>query len=233
LIFFKEDDMKQRFVLLPVTLLLLMAGALTGCQASKTAKGGGIGAAAGAVIGGVIGKATGDTAKGAIIGAAVGGTAGAIIGRQMDQQAAELEADLENAEVERVGEGIQITFNSAILFDVNSANLRTASQADLADLAVSLQKYPDFDITVIGHTDDTGSEEYNQTLSERRATSAAEYLKSQGVAADRITTLGKGELEPKVENTSDTNRQQNRRVEVAIFASEEYRQKLEQEQGNN
>lgn len=225
--------MNQRLVILPVTLLLLMGVALTGCQASKTAKGGGIGAAAGAVIGGVIGKATGDTAKGAIIGAAVGGTAGAIIGRQMDQQAAELEAELENAEVERVGEGIQITFNSAILFDVNAATLRPASQADLADLAASLQKYPDFDITIIGHTDDTGTEEYNQRLSERRAASAAEYLKSQGVAADRITTVGKGELEPKVENTDDANRQLNRRVEVAIFASEEYRQKLEEEQGNN
>lgn len=203
----------------------MLAILLVGCTSlNETQKGAIIGAGAGTVLGGAIGKATGSTAKGAIIGAAVGGAAGAIIGRQMDKQAAELEEDLEGAEVERVDEGIQITFDSGILFAFNSSDVADAAQTNLNALAESLQQYPNTDVLVIGHTDSVGSDEYNQGLSERRAESAAAYLLRQGIPADRIQTLGMGETEPVADNDSELGRQQNRRVEVAIFANEEFQE---------
>src|SRR5690606_21742124 len=215
---------------IPIAVLLFLSTGLIGCKTidnmSRTEKGAAAGAGAGAVVGGVIGKATGSTAKGAIIGAVVGGTAGAIIGQQMDKQARELEQELEGAEVERVGEGIQITFDSAILFGCDRADLSATARTNLSELAASLKKYPNTEVMIVGHTDAVGSEEYNQRLSERRANSAAEYLISQGISRSRITTLGKGELEPVASNEDEIGRQQNRRVEVAIFASEEYREEL-------
>ena len=218
--------LKKIGIVVPVAALLL-AMSVTGCaNLSKTEKGAAVGAGAGAVVGGAIGKAAGSTAKGAIVGAVVGGTAGAIIGRQMDKQARELEEELEDADVERVGEGIQITFDSGILFDFDSSNLRGDARANLNELAMSLKEYPNTDVLIVGHTDATGSDAYNQQLSERRASSAAQYLMSQGISRGRITTLGKGEMEPVASNESDYGRQQNRRVEVAIFASEEYRDEL-------
>lgn len=215
---------------IPLAVLLLLSTGLVGCSTidnmSRTEKGAAAGAGAGAVVGGVIGKATGGTAKGAIIGAVVGGTAGAIIGQQMDKQARELEQELEGAEVERVGEGIQITFDSAILFGFDRSDLSATARTNLQELANSLQEYPNTEVLIVGHTDATGSEQYNQQLSERRAASAAQYLTSQGISRNRITTLGKGELEPVAGNTDEFGREQNRRVEVAIFASEEYREEL-------
>lgn len=217
----------NRFVLSAVALLFL-GTSLIGCASlSNTEKGAAGGAGAGAVVGGVIGKAAGSTAKGAIIGAVVGGTAGAIIGRQMDKQAAELEQELENGDVERVGEGIQVTFDSGILFDVDSSTLRPEARRNLADLAASLEDYPNTETVIVGHTDATGSDEYNYRLSERRANAAAAYLIDLGVAPSRIRTLGKGETEPIATNDTTTGRQENRRVEVAIFASEEYREELQ------
>jgi outer membrane protein OmpA-like peptidoglycan-associated protein len=214
------------------TALLLLSTSLTGCSnISKTGKGAAIGAGAGAVIGGVIGSRSDNTGKGAIIGAGVGGAAGAIIGRQMDKQAKELEEELENATVERVGEGIQVTFDSAILFDVDSSTLRSTSRNSLNSLASSLQEYPNTDLVIVGHTDATGSDEYNQRLSERRANAAADYLMGGGVGTTRITTLGRGEGEPVATNDTADGRQQNRRVEIAIYANEEYRESLEN--GNN
>jgi outer membrane protein OmpA-like peptidoglycan-associated protein len=196
---------------------------------SKTGKGAVIGAGTGAAVGAVIGKATGKTATGAIVGAAVGGTAGAIIGRQMDKQAEELEEDLEGAQVERVGEGIQITFDSAILFEVNSYELSENSKTDLARLASSLKEYPNTELIIAGHTDSTGPDDYNQKLSEQRASSAANMLAREGVDATRLSIVGHGEGEPVSSNDSSLGRQQNRRVEIAIFASEEYRAELEAE----
>lgn len=209
-------------------LALLIGGlSLSGCASlSNTEKGAAAGAAGGAVVGGVIGNAAGSTAKGAIIGAILGGTAGAIIGQQMDKQAAELEGDLDNAEIERVGEGIQITFNSGILFGFDSADLRPDARENLTTLAESLRDYPNTDIMIVGHTDAVGSDAYNQGLSERRAAAAATYLAGQGVPRARITTLGKGETEPVASNNTDAGRQQNRRVEVAIYASDEYREEV-------
>ena len=132
-----------------------------------------IGAAGGAVLGGVIGKVSGSTAKGAIIGAAVGGAAGAIIGDQMDRQAKEIELQVPGATVERVGEGIQVTFDSGLLYDFDSDVVRPTAQHNLAALATSLQKYPKSDILILGHTDNVGTEIYNSDLSVRRADAAA------------------------------------------------------------
>lgn len=214
---------------LVVAVFVAIAMALGGCSnTSKTTKGAGIGAGAGAIIGGIIGSKSDNTAKGAIIGAAVGGTAGAIIGAQMDKQAKELEEDLDGAEVARVGEGIQVTFDSAILFGFDSAEIKPESRANLLKLAQSLQEYPNTDVMIIGHTDASGPEDYNQTLSERRADAARAVLVANNVAQSRVMASGKGELEPVASNETVEGRRLNRRVEVAIYASEEYREQLEQ-----
>jgi outer membrane protein OmpA-like peptidoglycan-associated protein len=202
---------------------LVIALAITGCQnLSRTAQGTMIGAGAGAAAGAVVGKALGDTAKGAIIGAVVGGAAGAIIGRQMDRQAEELERTIEGAHIERVGEGIAITFDSGLLFGFDSAELQPDARTNLTNLANSLRNYPDSDVLIVGHTDSIGNENYNMGLSNRRAQSAKNFLVQQGIPTDRIQTEGRGELEPIAPNDTETGRQENRRVEVAIFASEEY-----------
>lgn len=194
---------------------------------SKTAKGGIIGAGSGAVVGGVIGKAAGSTAKGAIIGAAVGGTAGALIGRKMDKQAEELRRDLEGAQVERVGEGIKITFDSGILYPINSAELQPGAKTELAQLAETLKKYPDTNILIEGHTDNTGTREINQPLSERRAQSVASYLATMGVDRTRMTTQGYADTQPVADNSTAAGRAQNRRVEIAIFANEKMKKAAE------
>ncbi|MDH5588760.1 MAG: OmpA family protein [Gemmatimonadota bacterium] len=185
-----------------------------------------IGAASGAVIGGIIGNRSGSTAKGAILGAVVGGAAGALIGSRMDEQADDLESRLENAKVERVGEGIQVTFDSGLLFGFDSSDLLPASRDNLARLAASLQDYPDTDVVIIGHTDSRGTDSYNQSLSERRAQVAANHLVASGLSGARVRPLGLGETEPVASNETDAGRQENRRVEVAIFASEEYRKRM-------
>jgi outer membrane protein OmpA-like peptidoglycan-associated protein len=198
---------------------------LAGC-ATKMQTGAVVGTAGGAVVGGVIGKVAGSTAKGAIIGAVVGGAAGAIIGSKMDKQAQELQQNIKGATVERVGEGIQVTFASGLLYDFDSDLVRDEAKLNLRELASSLDKYPDTELVIVGHTDPLGSASYNQSLSERRATSAAGYLVAQGVGGARIATRGLGESEPKTTNDTEAGRQMNRRVEVAIYASKAYRASL-------
>lgn len=193
---------------------------------NKKEEGAIIGATTGAAVGGVIGNQTGSTAKGAIIGAVVGGTAGAIIGHQMDQQAKELSQNIKGATVERVGEGIQVTFASGLLFAFDSDSIQAAAGTNLRELASSLQKYPDSQLLIVGHTDNVGEDSYNQLLSQRRSNSAAAYLAAQGVARTRLAATGKGESEPVTTNETDAGRQKNRRVEVAIYASEAYRNRL-------
>lgn len=213
----------------------LGSAGLAGCASlnnlNNKEKGAVIGATGGAVVGGAIGKNNGSTAKGAIIGAVVGGTAGAVIGHQMDQQAKELKQEIPGARVERVGEGIQVTFDSGILFDYDSSSLRPEARKNLESLANSLDEYPNTDLLIVGHTDARGSDQYNERLSEQRASSAARYLSSLGVSTGRLDAQGRGEYEPVAENESDWGRQQNRRVEIAIFASEEYREKLQRRGG--
>lgn len=190
---------------------------------SKTAKGGIIGGLGGAVVGGVAGRMIGGksgTAKGAIIGAVVGGTAGALIGRKMDKQAAELRRELEGAKVERVGEGIKITFASGILFATNSSALTPEAAGNMTQMAETLAKYADTNIVIEGHTDASGSDAINKPLSERRAQAVANHLTSGGIEASRITATGYGSSQPVADNTTAEGKSANRRVEVAIFANE-------------
>ena len=216
----------QRNVAALLTVVTL-GGGLTACSSmNRTGRGAVIGAAGGAAVGAVIGRQVGSTARGAIIGAAVGGAAGAVIGRQMDKQAEELAASIPGATVQRVGEGIVVTFDSGLLFPFNSTDLLPAGHDNLRNLATSLQENPETEVLIVGHTDGVGSDVYNQNLSEQRASSAAAILASNGVPRDRIRTSGRGEMEPIADNESEAGRQQNRRVEVAIFASEEYRERL-------
>lgn len=212
--------------------LLLMSGLLwTGCESlSNTEQGAIIGTGAGGAAGAAIGRAAGGTAEGAILGAVIGGTAGAIIGQRMDRQAQELDEELEDAEIERVGEGIKVTFESGILFDFDSSELRPAARRNLSDLAQSVRDFEDTELMIVGHTDSQGASSYNQGLSERRANAAYAYLANQGVRPSRMTALGRGEEEPVASNASAEGRQQNRRVEVAIYASEEYRNRVQQQQ---
>lgn len=207
--------------------------ALSGCSSlNNTERGAATGAAVGGVVGGVIGNQTGSTTKGAIIGAVIGGAAGAAIGYRMDDQAEELENEIPNAEIERVGEGIQVTFDSGLLFDYDSDVLRAAARENLRNLALSLQEYEDTEVLVVGHTDSRGTDSYNQGLSERRAAAAERYLISQGIPDSRISAMGRGEMEPVASNDTDMGRQENRRVEVAIFASEELQAEMLRRHGS-
>ena len=211
--------MRHSFVVIPMLATVFVS---TGCASlNKKETGAIIGGATGAAVGAAVGRANGSTAKGAIIGAAVGGTAGAVIGHQMDQQAKEIKQNIPGAIVERVGEGLQVTFESGLLFDYDSDVLREAARKNLATLATSLEKYPNTDLMIVGHTDATGPDSYNMTLSERRAAAASNYLAAQGVSRTRLRSTGRGESEPLVPNETEENRQKNRRVEVAIFANEQ------------
>lgn len=214
-----------------MSILLSLCLLLGACKnMSKSQKGTYVGAAGGAAAGAAIGKAAGNTAMGAILGAVVGGAAGYGIGRYMDKQAEELRKDLEGAEIERVGEGIKITFREGIQFAVNSDVLSESSKTNLSELAETLKKYDDTNILIEGHTDITGSREHNMGLSERRAESVANYLETLGVASKRITEEGYGPDQPVGDNNTDYGRQQNRRVEVAIFANEKLKKKAEKGQ---
>ena len=208
-----------RAVLVTVSLASLTLLASSCASMNRKEQGAVIGAAAGGVAGGVIGNNTGSTARGAIIGAVVGGTLGAVIGHQMDQQAKELKLDIPGATVERVGEGIQVTFASGLLFDFDADAIRSESAQNLRNLAASLNKYPKTDLLIVGHTDALGSTTYNQDLSMRRANSASRYLAQQAVGSGRLRTAGKGELEALASNETEAGRQTNRRIEVAIFAN--------------
>ena len=217
------------------TLALLAATsvATTACASlNNKEKGGIIGATGGAVIGGAIGKANGSTAKGAILGATIGGAAGMIIGHQMDKQAAELKQNIPGAVVERVGEGIQVTFASGLLFDFDSDDVRAEAASNLRNLAASLDKYPGSQLLIVGHTDSVGTDSYNLGLSERRADAAASYLAAQGVDRSRIAARGLGETEPVEPNESEAGRSQNRRVEVAIYAGEAQRAAAKRQAGS-
>ena len=213
-------------------LLFALGLAVAGTACARHAQRGlVIGAAGGAVVGGVIGKVSGSTAKGAIIGAAVGGAAGAIIGDQMDRQARELRQNIPGATVERVGEGIQVTFASGLLYDFDSDEVKPTARGNLQSLAQSLDKYPGSELLILGHTDSVGTADYNKRLSVRRADAAAEYLMSQGVDRSRVATGGLGEEEPVAPNDTPEGRSRNRRVEVAIYASEELREQAKAKAG--
>jgi outer membrane protein OmpA-like peptidoglycan-associated protein len=214
--------------------LILMCAAsaivLSGCKnMNKTQKGAVIGTAGGAAVGAVIGKAAGNTAMGAIIGATVGGVTGAVIGKKMDQQAKEIKKDVPGAKVERVGEGIVVEFNEKILFGFDRSDLNSSATKNLDNLATILQKYPDTDIEVQGHTDNVGTETYNQGLSEKRAAAVTEYLRTKGITHSRLNIKGYGETAPKYANNTEEGRAQNRRVEFLITANDKMKEDAKRE----
>ncbi len=213
--------MKNFFVfVLSLTLVL------TGCKTTKTQRGAAIGAGAGAAIGAIIGKTAGNTGVGAVVGATVGGVAGAIIGKKMDQQAEEIKNEIPDAEVVHLPgeEGIIVNFSSKVLFATDKFDLTEKSKATVMDLATILNKYPDTDLTIEGHTDSQGAEAYNQTLSEKRAASVANFLKLQGVEATRVTAIGYGELNPVASNETADGRTENRRVSFIILPNEKMKE---------
>lgn len=223
---------KRRYIVYAVALQMALLPVFTGCQSwNHTAKGGAIGAGAGAAVGGAIGAAVNHNAKstivGALIGAAVGGAAGAAIGHYMDKQAAEIQKDVKGAKVERVGEGIRITFDSGILFDLNSYKLKEDARNNIKELARVLQKYNDTDILIEGHTDNTGTNEYNQKLSEQRANAVGDYAKTLGVSGTRMSISGYGETQPEQDNATESGRRANRRVEIAIMANKKLKRAAE------
>ncbi|MFM6954365.1 MAG: OmpA family protein [Sphingobacteriaceae bacterium] len=202
-------------------LSIFTLGYLESCSTTnKTTKGAVIGALAGGTVGALIGKKAGNTAVGAIVGGAIGGTAGAFIGRGMDRQAEQLKQTIPGAEVIREGEGIIVKFDSGILFDVSKSELKAAAMTNIQNLAKSLRDNPDTDVMIIGHTDNSGSDEYNNRLSERRAEAVKTFTINQGIAGSRLSTRGKGESEPIADNANEEGRAKNRRVEIVIVANE-------------
>ena len=225
--------------LLNKTIPLLLCGVLLlgSCSSTKNAtKGGVLGGAGGALLGAGVGALIGQE-KGAAVGAAVGGAVGAgagiVIGKKMDKQKAELEK-IEGAKVETVTDtnnlqAIKVTFDSGILFATGKSDLNATSKSALTEFATSLKETPETDVTIYGHTDNTGSREINEKLSNSRAASVAEFLNSNGISPDRMTTDGKAFDEPIADNSTVEGRALNRRVEIYITANEQMIEQAEQE----
>ena len=217
-----------------VLMGLILSVVLLSCaSANKSQKGAVIGTAGGAVIGGAIGSMTGKVGLGAIIGAAVGGVTGAVIGHKMDKQAADIQKDLPDAKVVRVGEGIVVEFSDKVLFSIGDYNLNDNSKTSLDKLNNVITKYPDTNIEIQGHTDNTGSSSSNQKLSERRATAVKNYLTYSGISATRLSTRGYGEEAAKYDNSTEEGRMQNRNVQFLISANEAMKAAAKKEAATN
>jgi len=216
--------MKKNKLKISILSLALLIGSntfFTACKSlTKTQKGAGIGAVAGGSIGALIGKKAGNTAIGAVIGGAIGGTAGAYIGRSMDKQAKEIEQSVPGAEVIPAGEGIIVKFASGILFGSNQFELVQNAKDNIGNLAASLNKYPNTDVMIIGHTDADGTDDYNLKLSLNRAAAVKSYAVLKGVDSNRLKIIGKGESEPIASNLTDDGKAGNRRVEIVIVANQ-------------
>ncbi|MEJ2257370.1 MAG: OmpA family protein [Woeseiaceae bacterium] len=198
--------------------ILCLAIIVAGCEGMNRMQKGALG---GAAAGAATGALVSDNIWGVLIGAAVGGAAGAAIGKHMDEQAKELEQAVPTSEVQRVGEGINMTFASGLMFNINSATIQESYKDDLRAAAGVFQKYDDTNILVEGHTDDTGSDDLNMNLSRQRADNVANFLAANGVDRTRLQTKAFGETQPKYPNDSDANRSKNRRVELAIYANDD------------
>jgi outer membrane protein OmpA-like peptidoglycan-associated protein len=222
----------KRIAVLSLLIVFVFGLSMAGCKSmNKTQKGAVIGGASGAVVGGVVGKSVGNTAMGAIIGAAVGGAGGAIIGRQMDKQAEEIAKDMGDAEVIREGEAIVIKFKEKVLFAYDHYDLSPNAKGSLDKLRTTLIKYPETNITVIGHTDSKGTMAYNQNLSEERAKSVTDYTSRGGIDNNRLTAIGKGETDPIASNDTEEGSASNRRVEFVITANEKMKADAKKETG--
>ena len=206
-----------------IVLTLCACIVMAGCN--NLGKGTAIGAGAGAVLGAIVGKIAGNTAVGAAVGTAVGAGTGALIGKHMDKVKAQAEA-VKNAQVESVTDAnglqaVKLTFDSGILFATNKATLNANSKAALNECATLLKNNRDCDIAIYGHTDSTGSDAVNNPLSVNRAKAVQTYLLGQGVSAGQIRTVdGQGSTNPVADNSTAAGRQQNRRVEIYMYASE-------------
>ncbi len=226
-----------------LTLSLIVVVNLTSCKATQNAnnaqKGGVIGAAGGAILGAIIGNNTGKKGSGgelgAVIGGVVGGTAGVLIGKKMDKQAQKIEEEIPGAIVERIDNGIVVTFdeNSGVFFETNKYNINAESNTLLTKLANILKEYPDTNVLVVGHTDSSGSDSYNMTLSKNRAESVTNFFTSKGLAANRFTTNWFGEEQPIADNTTPEGRAKNRRVNLAIIPNEKMKEEAKKESGEN
>ena len=217
--------MKQFIAAVLIALLATpMAFADVASERDKTKKGAVIGGVAGAIAGTIIGNnkrlgGKGSAKRGAVVGTVVGTAAGAIVGAMMDKQERELR-QIEGLDVTRTDEDeLKVTVRNEILFDYNSAGLRSASRDELREMAEVFNRYNDTTIVVAGHTDSTGSDSYNQRLSERRASAVANYLEDIGVRGSRLDARGYGESRAKASNGSASGRQQNRRVELYVRAN--------------
>jgi len=223
---------RMKSVVVKNIAMTLVLSLIVGCNAIKNAnnkqKGAVIGASGGAVIGGVIGNnvGKGNTVLGAIIGGVIGGVAGGFIGDRMDRQAEKIEEEIPGAEVTRVGEGINVTFNedAGVYFDTNKSTVKGTSAETLDRLANIFKEYPKTIILIEGHTDSAGPDDYNMSLSKHRAESVTKYLINQGIDSHRFTTKWYGEHQPKGGNATKEGKAQNRRVELGIIASEELKE---------
>ena len=206
-------------------------------NANNKQKGAVIGAAGGAVLGAIIGNNVGKGGNGelgAVIGGVVGGTAGVLIGNKMDKQAQKIEEEIPGAQVERVDDGIVITFDesSGVYFDTNKYNINAASQTTLNKLIGIFKEYPDTNLLVVGHTDSVGADDYNMTLSKNRAYAVTNHLTQKGINQSRLTTNWFGESQPMHDNSTAAGRAKNRRVNVAILPNDKMIEDAKQQAGN-
>ncbi len=213
------------------TSVMLLASCSTIQNTNSTTKGAVIGTTAGAGLGALIGGKAGNTAIGAIAGAAIGGVAGGLIGKKMDKQAKEIENEVAGAQVIKSDEGIIVKFDEGILFDFNSSSLKAAAKTNITKLVSTLNKEPGTEILVIGHTDNRGTLEVNQKISESRANAVKAYALSQGLAGARVKTEGKNYSEPLASNDTDAGRAENRRVEIVIVAGDKMIKEAQSEAG--
>lgn len=220
---------------------LVLALSFTNCKSIQNAnnkqKGAVIGATGGAVLGAIIGNNIGKGGNGelgAVIGGVVGGGAGILIGSKMDKQAQKIEEEIPGAQVERVDDGIVVTFDesSGVYFDTNKFNINSASQSTLNKLIGIFKEYPDTNLLVVGHTDSVGADDYNMTLSKNRAYAVTNYLTQKGINQSRLTTNWFGESQPMHDNSTAEGRAKNRRVNIAILPNEKMIEDAKQQAGN-
>ncbi|MCB4807444.1 OmpA family protein [Tamlana sp. 62-3] len=234
--------MKRIINITGITILAIVTViAFTNCKSVQNAnnkqKGAVIGATSGAVIGAILGNNLGKGGNGelgAVIGGVVGGGAGVLIGNKMDKQAQQIEEEVPGAEVERVDDGIVVTFdeNSGVYFATNKYNINAASEDNLNKLIGVFKEYPDTNILVVGHTDSQGAEEYNMTLSKNRAYAVTNYLSGHGISNGRLTTNWFGETQPMYDNATADGRAKNRRVNIAILPNEKMIEDAKQQAGS-
>jgi outer membrane protein OmpA-like peptidoglycan-associated protein len=228
----------NKFGIILFTMVLTFG--LTSCDATRNAnnkqKGAVIGAAGGAVLGAIIGNNVGKGGNGelgAVIGGVVGGGAGILIGSKMDKQAQKIEEEIPGAQVERVDDGIVVTFdeNSGVYFATNKYDINAKSQETLNKLTGIFKEYSDTNILVVGHTDNVGADDYNMTLSKNRANAVTSYLTGKGLSSGRFTTNWFGESQPKHDNSTAEGRAKNRRVNIAILPNEKMINEAKKESG--